>query len=315
MIHTVTLNPVIDLIYCIESFEKGTTFRCDDYTFIPAGKGINVSYALACMGVTSHACLVLGENDTSPYVNACNQRGIELSLIAGHFRIRRHCTILETGLGSVTHAQTKGEEIPDGLVHDLIYDLYCRIRPGDIVVLSGSVPPGIPDTIYCDIIEECKKKQVSVILDTSGEPLSRGIQCTPDMIKANKKEAEVILGHPLSDEQDECEWVKEIHRFSKVPTVVISLGERGLLAGCDEGIWKLNVPMKSSEVFDTVGCGDAMVGGLVYGWYHGLKPYDAFCQAVAWASAAALQIGPANLLADDVRTMLQRVLSQRIGEW
>ncbi|MFB3787757.1 MAG: PfkB family carbohydrate kinase [bacterium] len=111
-IHTVTLNPVIDLIYETDRFEKGTTFRCDRYEQIPAGKGINVSYALSYLGEPSHAYLLIGEPELSLFGQACQERGIQFHPFAGPFPTRCHCTILERETGFVTHVQTKGMLAP-----------------------------------------------------------------------------------------------------------------------------------------------------------------------------------------------------------
>lgn len=312
MIHTLTLNPVIDLIYCVDDYEKGTTFRCSEFHHIPAGKGINVSYALACMGVPSHAYLVLGESDTALYTQACHERSIDLSMATGDFRVRRHCTILESNTGSVTHVQTKGETIPDGLIGDLIGDLVRRVYRHDIVVLSGSVAPGVNTGVYASIIGQCHAKSVLTILDTSGSPLHEGLKAKPTLLKANQAEAEELTGQPVN--MDDPTVIKNLHEENGIPYLLVSFGEEGLLAGCKGGIWKISVPMDSTEVFDTVGCGDAMVAGMAYGFMNELDIEESFQTAIAWASAAALQVGPARLEANDVKEMLKRVKSVRMGD-
>ncbi|MEW6237880.1 MAG: hexose kinase [Candidatus Omnitrophota bacterium] len=308
-IRTLTLNPVIDLIYSVDRFEKGSTFRCDDFLYLPAGKGINVTNALACMGESSCAYLPLGKDDVPLYIAACRQRPIELHYAAGDFRIRRHCTILERKTGSVTHAQTRGETMPPALMDELVEELVGGMEPEDIAILSGSVPPGVSPSIYAEIITRCQKKGARTILDASGPPLREGAAAQPFLLKINQNETEQLLGESMTEAAD---IVREIHRRFGIPRIVISLGEKGAVAGGEEGIIRLRLPMDPSEVRDTVGCGDAMTGGIAWGMKRDL-PWEEICRCgIAWASAAACCAGPAHLDPHCVEKMLDRVEIRRM---
>jgi len=308
-IRTLTLNPVIDLIYGVDRFEKGATFRCDDFLYLPAGKGINVSNALACMGESSCAYLPLGKDDLPLYAAACRVRPIELHYAAGDFRIRRHCTILERKTGSVTHAQTRGEKILPAIINQLVDDLIAGISRDDIAILSGSVPPGVSPSIYAEIIPRCHEKGARTILDASGAPLLEGAVAQPSLLRINRNEAEQLLGASLKDEED---GVKEIYRRFGISRIVISLGEKGAVAGGEEGILQLHLPMASSEIRDTVGCGDAMTGGIAWGMKRNLLWEEICRQGIAWASASARCAGPAHLEPQNVDELLKRVEIHRI---
>ncbi|HOJ61246.1 MAG TPA: hexose kinase [bacterium] len=311
-IHTVTLNPVIDLIYETDRFEKGTTFRCGRYEQIPAGKGINVSYALSYLGETSHAYLLIGEQELSLFGRVCHERGIQFHPFAGPFQTRYHCTILERATGSVTHVQTTGMPVPSEAFEILRHVLEQQIGPGDILVLSGSIAPGLPAPAYRDLIELSKAKGALTILDSSGPPLRLGTAAGPYVIKANEKETQELTGLALENETQEWEALRRIREIPGLAHGVISLGERGMIAGNHTAGWRLHVPMRPGEVKDTVGCGDSLVAGLALGLKQGMQPPDLYRFAIACASAAAAQTGPGRFEKNAVETMLSRVVCVKL---
>lgn len=312
-IHTVTLNPVIDLIYQVESFEKGTTFRCGLFDKIPAGKGVNVSYALRHLGERSHAHVLLGENELALFRDRFDRLGIHFHPYPGSFSTREHCTILESSTGSVTHVQTTGVRIPDSLLAAADEGLQKSIHPGDLLVLSGSIPPGIPASVYGDWIKTFQSRQVTIILDASGEALIHGAKASPTVVKLNQLEAEQLTGIPLTTEKQELEALRQLLDTTDIPIVVISLGSRGVIASDRSSIWSMGVPLSKHEVKDTVGCGDTMVAGIAAALKQNepLKPMLRF--AVASASAAAIHAGPAQFHSDDIERMLPRVQIERIA--
>ncbi len=312
-IHTVTLNPVIDLIYRVGSFEKGTTFRCNEFSRIPAGKGLNVSYALSSLDVNSHTHVLLGSDDMPVYKQECDRRSITLHSVCDQFTVRRHCTILETQENKITHIQTRGETIENSLADQLTDNLSKMLTNEDIVILSGSVPPGIDENIYGKMINRFKCEGVTVILDSSGEPLRQGLNAHPYLIKFNQHEAEEIAQKEITSPQDEFAVLHRIHHSFKIPFIVVSFGAKGMLAGCDEGVWRLTVDIDQTKIVDTVGCGDTMIAGMVYAMKQGLSAEEMFRQGIVCATASALKSGPGNLDKQDVANLQNSVHSRYTG--
>lgn len=311
-IFTVTLNPVVDLIYSTEGFEKGTTFRCDAYQRVPAGKGLNVSYILSALGVESEAWMLLGESDVSLYESVCQDRGVSLKPFTGGFDVRRHCTILERG-GGVTHVQTRGLDIKPEWAEDLIRALTHAVSADDIVVFSGSLPPGLDDGLYASAIRRCRMEGALTLLDASGEPLRQGAAAHPFAVKINEFEARELTGKSISGPQDEYTVLQAVHRLSSIPLAAISLGGRGLIAGGEQGAWRIQVHMNPGEVRDTVGCGDALMAGFVKKLAEGKPEEECFRHGVAVASAAARVAGPGVVNPADVESLMDRIESHRIG--
>ncbi|RJP26099.1 MAG: 1-phosphofructokinase family hexose kinase [Candidatus Omnitrophota bacterium] len=312
-IHTVTLNPVIDLIYRVESFEKGTTFRCDEYHLFPAGKGINVSYALSCLDESSHAYLLLGRQDGSDYERECRQRSIHYHPITGKFQTRRHCTILEKQTGHVTHIQAKGFDVPPSLIDRVGNEVIRNLSNKDIVVLSGSLPDNADPTIYKTMILRFKHEGATVILDSHGEPLKHGLEAHPFLVKLNQTEAEQITEKKIVGAQDEFAVLQRIHTIYGIPFIVVSLAEKGMIAGCEEGVWRMIVRMNPTWIVDTVGCGDAMTAGMAYAIKREMKIEDVFRHGCACASASTMKIGPGILDPLQMDLFLHQIQCQLVG--
>ncbi len=312
-IHTITLNPVIDLIYRVDHFEKGSTFRCDEFRLIPAGKGINVSYALSCMGETSNTYLVVGKHEVPEYERECAKHSILCHAVAGDFNTRRHCTILERIEGKVTHVQVTGAEISSSLIDRLSDEVVKHLSNKDIVILSGSLPAGIDSTNYKKMIMRFKKEGATVILDSSGEPLKEGLTAHPYLVKLNQEEAEEVTNKKITGAQDEYAVLQRIHHIYGIPFIIVSFGARGMIAGCEEGAWRMSVKIDPSSVVDTVGCGDSMVAGLAYALKQGYSTEEMFSYGIATASAATLHVGPGILKEKDVKRFMNRVESRLVG--
>lgn len=306
-IHTITLNPVIDFIYEVDEYQKGTTFRANRFHLIPAGKGVNVSYALAAMNEESSAYVAVGWKESDIYADACRERGVDYHPYPGVFQTRRHCTILEKNSRSTTHAQIQGQQVPLSPFRKIVGDLAKQVLEGDWVVFSGSVPPGVPSDIYAEMIQRCQERGAKTLLDASGDPLRAGVEAGPDLLKVNEVEAQDLTGLPIRSLEDAHRSLRAIYRETHIPFIAVSLGKEGLLAGMHGEALHLQVPMQESEIQDTVGCGDAMVAGMLYGLNHGFDPEAMFRYGIACASAAALQVGPGHFEWSDMERMLKFV--------
>ncbi|MDX9752326.1 MAG: hexose kinase [bacterium] len=313
MIHTITFNPVVDLIYHVPHFQKGTTFRCADFQMVPAGKGINVSYALSCLEETSATYTILNEACFPLYQHACSQHGITFLPVTGPVMMRYHATLLDNGDRTVTHIQTKGEPVSPLLADRLIDTLINRLNPRDIVVISGSLPLGIDPSIYSVMIEECKDYQALVVLDASGEPLAKGVAARPFVVKINQSETEELVGFPLESLEAGAQAMMVLQSRHAVPILILTLGAGGMIAGTPQGIWHVSLPMAEEEVVDTVGCGDALAAGLAYGLARNKSEADLFRYAIACASAAARHAGPSHFQKTELPPLLERVRIQRLG--
>lgn len=312
-IFTVTLNPVIDLIYSVDRFEKGTTFRSGAYECAPAGKGINVSLSLAALGRPSIAFSIIGEDDVRLYERHCGERGVELRAASAPIVTRRHCTILESE-GGVTHVQARGPAIEEAWVEELVDRLEDEVSHDDFVVLAGSLPQGLDDDIYARIIDRCRMKGGLAVVDVNGAALGHAARAHPFLLKINQVEAEELSGRVIAGPQDEFAMLQAVHRQSKIPNVAITLGARGAIAGCEEGVWHIEAPVDPADVKDTVGAGDAFTAGMLDAMAEAAPMEDVFCRGAAAAAACIQRVGPSSIRRAELDAALERVASRKIGE-
>ncbi|HCF59605.1 MAG TPA: 1-phosphofructokinase, partial [Myxococcales bacterium] len=59
------------------------------------------------------------------------------------------------------------------------------LGPGRVLVMAGSLPPGVPTDCYARFVRAAKRRGATVLLDAAGEPLSLGVAERPDLIKPN----------------------------------------------------------------------------------------------------------------------------------
>src|SRR4051794_33749366 len=178
---TVTLNPAIDQTLSIPGFAAGQVNRVTDSRSTAGGKGVNVACILADLGVEVIATGFLGADNAGLFEASFEQKGIvdRFVRIAGSTRVgikvvddltRQTTDINFPGLTPL------GEEIDD-----LFERIAGLVEPGRWFVLSGSVPPGVPDDVYAHLIESIHDLDGRVVLDTSGRPLHEALASRPEV--------------------------------------------------------------------------------------------------------------------------------------
>ena len=149
MIYTVTLNPALDKTAEIENFRPDSVNRIRALRTDPGGKGVNVSKVIAKLGGTSVAAAILGGGSGRLIADALAQLGI-----AGMFRFvpgetRTNLKIIDPVQHTHTDINEPGIPADAGVLAGLLEELTGRLAPGDLVVLSGSLPAGAPADTYC----------------------------------------------------------------------------------------------------------------------------------------------------------------------
>ena len=199
MIYTVTLNPALDKTVQIPSFRLGEVNRISAMRTDPGGKGINVSKVLRELGEPSVAAAILGGAAGQKIESALHALGIEgMYLFTGH-ETRTNLKIVDPTLHTNTDVNEPGAPADEAVLSKLLTQLTDRLRPGDLVVLSGKAPAGAPDTLYRDWILACRAAGAAVYLDAEGELLRQGVTAGPALIKPNQAELSGVMGRPAHD--------------------------------------------------------------------------------------------------------------------
>lgn len=262
MIVTVTMNPAIDKTVDVESFVHGGLNRVKHIIMDAGGKGINVSKTIKALGGDSIATGFLGGNNGNAIANMLESDQVKAQFVIVDGETRINTKIVEAD-GTVTELNEAGPKIFEEEQKHFEEQLIQYAKEGTWFVLSGSVPTGVPKTIYGDIIRKMHEKGAKVFLDADGELFTESLAAKPDIIKPNRVELEKYIGAEHSLTEEELLSVGNDLLDKGIGTVIISLGHEGALFLTKEQ--SLKCPAISVKVQSTVGAGDALVAAFTYG--------------------------------------------------
>ncbi|NRN29161.1 1-phosphofructokinase [Photorhabdus heterorhabditis] len=258
---TITLNPAYDLVGLCSEIAKGTINRVQTVGLHAAGKGNNVAKVLRDLGIDVTVSGFLGKENQEGFQQFFSENGMtnRFHLVPGRTRINVKLTERNS---EVTDFNFSGFCVSEGEWFKFVNDSLSWLGQFDMVVVSGSLPTGVSAESFTDWMARLCQICPCIIFDSSREALVAGLQATPWLVKPNLYELEIWAGRQLPDLSDVIIAAHQL-RDQGIAHVVISLGEQGALWVNSSGAWLAKPP--HCKVVSTVGAGDSMVGGLVYG--------------------------------------------------
>ncbi len=283
MIYTVTLNPALDYIMHVEHFEKNRINKTSSELLLPGGKGINVSIVLHNLGMSSTALGFIAGFTGQEIRRKLQGLGVTddfIELPDGHSRINmKICSHEETELNGM------GPIIDETSLLKL-YTQLDRLVTGDVLVLAGSIPASLPDNIYQDIMKRVEAKGVMTIVDARKDLLENVLELRPFLIKPNNFELAELFGlEELWDKQEVLRYAKELQERGARNVLVSMAGAGAVLAAEDGSTYESPAP--DGTVINSVGAGDSMVAGFLYGLLTTESFEQAFYTGLACGSASA----------------------------
>ncbi|MET9411430.1 1-phosphofructokinase family hexose kinase [Streptomyces sp. NPDC002935] len=278
MILTVTLNTALDITYRVRSLRPHGSHRVSEVTERPGGKGLNVGRVLAALG---HEVTVTGFTGGATGRTVREQltgtAGVVDALVPMEGSTRRTIAVVDTTTGDTTQLNEPGPVISAAEWAAFQETYEHLLRSASAVALCGSLPPGVPVGAYAQLVRTARTLAVPVLLDTSGEPLRRGVAARPDIVKPNAEELAELTGshEPLQATRNA--------RRRGAHSVVASLGADGLLAHTAEGHWRAAPPVRARG--NPTGAGDSAVAGLLSGLVEKLDWPARLARAVALSTA------------------------------
>lgn len=301
MIVTVTPNPSIDRTVTLAApLARGAVQRVTSATSEPGGKGVNVARALALAGVDAVAILPAGDDD--PMIAALRAIGVTFRGVPVSGAVRTNVAITEPD-GTTTKLNEPGATLDAAARSALTRSVLTAAADAAWVVLSGSLPPGLPDDWYAEVASSLQSSACKVAIDTSERPLAALAAsfgtAAPDVIKPNAEELASLVGaDPLhlesaaaaGDPEPVVSAAREvIARGAR--TVLVTLGAAGAVLVDETGSWMATPPPIVPR--STVGAGDSSLAGYLRAEVGGAQPPQRLQMAVAYGSAAAALPGSA----------------------
>jgi 1-phosphofructokinase len=301
VIITVTPNPSIDRTVTLGApLIRGAVHRVTSATTEPGGKGVNVARALTLAGLDALA--VLPAADTDPIVAALQSSGVRFRCVPVTGVVRTNLAITESD-GTTTKLNEPGAALDDSARNALTRAVVEAAAGASWVVLSGSLPPGVPDDWYAEVVAILAPATCRIAVDTSERPLdalaaSFG-RAAPDVIKPNAEELAGLVGaSPVELESAAAAGDPEpvvaaarqlIDRGANA--ILVTLGAAGAVLVDHTGSWMATPPPIAPR--STVGAGDSALAGYLRAEVGGAEPPQRLQMAVAYGSAAAALPGSA----------------------
>ena len=303
MILVLNLNASIDKRYTLKDLVKGAVQRADAVDNTPGGKGLHVANVDTILGEDTLVTGWLGGKSGEFIAERVHDYGIrgDFVPVAGE---TRSCLAIITEDGAQTEILEPGPTISPDELAAFREKFRALLAKADVVVASGSMPRGVPDTFYAELIRETHAAAKPFLLDTSGKRLEEGIKAKPDFIKPNKDEIEALRGRPV---KDEAAVVREVQAFldDGIPLAVVSLGAAGSIAGCQEGLFRITVP--HIDCVNPVGSGDSFVAGAAAGFARHLPVPELLRLAAACGTANAMEAESGFVRKETVESLLPQI--------
>lgn len=303
MIHTVTLNPTLDITYLIDRMSFGEPVSAIETSKTPGGKGINVSRALRNLGVDSVAITLIGGYIGEEVLYLLEKEGLILQVARILNETRATIIIFAKEDEKELMIRSAGPPVKETETQAVCNYILELARWPEILVLSGSIPPGIDSDVYRMLIERGQSQDTKVILDTSGEPFREGIKAGPYLIKPNRVELEELAGRELPDDESIIDFCRELNQDG-ISIVLVSLGSNGAILVSEDEVLRGLVPRVQG---DPVGAGDSTVAGFVLGISQEEDLQTCFRMGLACGVSSVMQRGPGLCEPDNVKAAIPEV--------
>lgn len=301
MIYTVTCNPSVDYVVQMEQFQPGMVNRAIGEQVFSGGKGINVAVILKNLGVPNRVLGFLAGFTGDFIEKELQAQGCQTAFVR-----------LEKGFSRI-NIKIKGEEeseingggpAVDQAAMESLFERINRLQKGDMLIVSGSIPPSLPKNLYEKILELLDGRGIYTVVDTSGEALLKTLRYEPFLIKPNHLELEELAQSRLFTREEIIAQGKRLQEMGAQNVLISMAAEGAVLLTSDGKVLFGEAPR--GTVRNSVGAGDSMVGGFVAGW---LKT-GSYAAALQWGIAA----GSASAFCEGLATgeEIRRLFDEKI---
>lgn len=284
MIYTITFNPSLDYIASCEDFRLGETNRVTKEIIFPGGKGINVSIVLSNFGMETTALGFLAGFTGDEIRRLIVEKGIRNEMIPIANGFSRINVKLKSRVESELNGM--GPLIDDEAIARL-YEKLDELTDEDILCLAGSIPSSMPPTMYSDIMKHLKGRGIRIVVDATRDLLLNVLGYRPFLIKPNNHEIGELFGVKLNTREEVIPYAKKLQEKGAVNVLVSMAGEGAVLVDENGAVYQSEAP--KGKLVNSIGAGDSMVAGFIYGYLKYGNYGEAFRYGLATGSASAFK--------------------------
>lgn len=254
------LNPAVDIGYELPQLIADRKVQADTTAYHPGGNGINVALALTKLAVPIYCCSVIGGESGDLLLRLLGDglgRNHKIFRVAGETRL--NATLLQKHPPSQYEVASRGPEIPAKVLNEMDECFLAGCTTG-YGVLTGSIPPGVPDDHYRHLVGRIQAQGGRAVVDAHGDLLQQAIEAQPYLVRVNNYVLEMTTGQRLDEIEVVATAARELQQRG-IGKLCISLGARGAILLDDANSYHCTAPRV--KVLSTVGCGDALLAGLL----------------------------------------------------
>jgi 1-phosphofructokinase family hexose kinase len=294
LIVTVTMNTALDRILTVPNFQRGQRHRASEKLTLAGGKGIIVARALKRLGVPVVATGLVGGRNGRRILEELSEEAVLNDLVRIDDESRTSTAVIDPTSGAYTEIIEWGPLVQPEELEILREKVGYLSRGAEMVVFAGSLPRGVDDGFYAEMIRELNRRGVSTVLDAEGEPLRLGVEAEPELVTPNQLEAESLVGQEFSDDED----------FVLALDTISEMGARNVLVKHDRGCFaqlrkekergrplRYRVEAPGLEPVSPVGAGSVLLAGFIAAQLERVPPEEALRRAVAAGTASTLVVG------------------------
>jgi tagatose 6-phosphate kinase len=298
------LNPAIDVSYTVSENFSDQTLTDLPITVTPAGKGLNVACVIRELGEDVTLYATIPEIDLDRFTRFSDEKGIYQKFLPVLGCVRVNTTVLNTSTNATTHLNSASAVLPIRFQDEFLNTVRQYAQLDDYWCFSGSIPEGFDNDVYGKLVKIGNETGGHTFLDSRGIPLKMGLRARPDMVKPNHTELEQIFDESILGVHHIALKAKRLIDMG-ISGAFISLGADGMIA-IQNNDCLLCVP-PAVPVVDTVGCGDALVAGILVAKKRGFSFYETCRMAIACGVSKALHRGPGTISRDEVWQLMEDV--------
>lgn len=289
MILTVGLSPAWQQVLEFEHLEPGEVNRACTAQWCGSGKVVNVGIALHHLGGPVRMLSLAGGATGAQIRGDLDELGVPARWVRTATPTRVCTTLLDRKTGRTTELVENAAALAKGECEAFLNAFREEAAAATMLVLTGSLPAGVPRDLYRRMLEICP---VPAVLDIRGEELREALSARPLVVKPNREELATHCGRDLDTNGDLLQAMQELNRGG-AQWVVVSNGPRAVIVTSAEGSWQLTPPL--AKVVNPIGCGDCLAAGIAWALSHDQSPLEAVKIGMAAAAENLEQLLPARL--------------------
>ena len=313
MIITVTLNAAIDKTLAVPNFRLGRRHRAVEQTSMAGGKGVNVARSLKALGQPVIATGVAGGPNGTRIIEQLTEEAILSDFVRIREESRMSTAVVDPTSGEQTEINERGPAVTEAELELFVDKLLYLAKGAALCVFSGSLPRGVEPDVYARLIQELRKLGVTTVLDSEGDAMLLGTRAEPTVVSPNEIEAEELVGHEFSDDQDRLTGLREVTELGPREAVMtLPSGCIGLIGDPEPQLYRAT--LDPLEPVSAVGSGDAFLAGYVAARYGGRPADECLRFAVACGAESTQHFGAGVLDPREVERLVPEVRVEAVGQ-